>query len=267
MHIRSDTVVRRERLAFINSVTKYPSIPCYHPMGERGIMADAPLSPPAGVPLKATEKIDGCNARIILLNGCYLIGSREELLTHSGDVVHNPSQGIVEALRDTADRLLMSFQGPQIQVIYGEVYGGKVGANAKNYGGAVGFRVFDILTLSEKTISELDRKSPSEIAAWRDGGGQRFMEDSDLEELCEMLRLPMVPEGDTLAGLPTSQADTLDWLRGYSGLTQAATDGQSGPAEGIVVRTEDRSWIVKIRREDYEKAARRKPLAPAPGNA
>lgn len=259
-----DTKLLPERLPFINSLTKYPSIPCWHPMGDRGVMADAPLPAPPG-PYICTEKIDGTNARIILMPGCYLIGSREELLTHSGDVVHNPSQGIVEAVRLTADRIHRYHRAavhPTLTVIYGEVFGGKVGQNAKNYGDVVGFRVFDIMHMDTMQLYEKENLSPSQLAAWRDGGGQRFLGDAELTETCERLELPRVPFRSALTSLPQDQAAVLDWLSGYLGVTEATDDPMRGPAEGVVVRTPDRSWIVKVRREDYEKAARRQKWKP-----
>jgi len=51
-----------------------------------------------------TEKVDGCNGRIIILPDGYLIGSREELLHASGDLIFNSDCGIVETLRPVADK-------------------------------------------------------------------------------------------------------------------------------------------------------------------
>ncbi|MFI7515873.1 hypothetical protein ACIBVK_20520 [Micromonospora echinofusca] len=57
-------------------------------------------------PVTLTEKVDGTNARIVgLPGGAYLIGSREELLYARGDLIGNPALGIVDALRDVAERL------------------------------------------------------------------------------------------------------------------------------------------------------------------
>jgi hypothetical protein len=47
-------------LTRLNSLTKYPSIPTFHPLGERGRLLDEHLPVPAE-PLYATEKINGTN--------------------------------------------------------------------------------------------------------------------------------------------------------------------------------------------------------------
>ncbi|WP_197999772.1 RNA ligase family protein [Gimesia chilikensis] len=122
-------------LTKLNSATKYPSIPTYHALGERGALL-AETVDFNGEPLIATEKVDGTNSRIILMpNGCYLIGSREELLHARGDLIHNPALGIVETLKPTADRIVETVSTPAdvITVVYLETYGGKTTAAAKQY--------------------------------------------------------------------------------------------------------------------------------------
>ena len=57
--------VRTVDLGRLNSITKYPSIPTYHPMGDRGELRDGPL--PFRGTVIATEKVDGTNSRVILL--------------------------------------------------------------------------------------------------------------------------------------------------------------------------------------------------------
>ena len=112
-------------LAKLNSATKYPSIPTYHALGEKGALLDETVDFD-GQPLIATEKVDGINSRIILMpDGCYLIGSREELLHARGDLIHNPALGIVETLKQTAERMveLVSTPADTITVVYLETYG------------------------------------------------------------------------------------------------------------------------------------------------
>lgn len=63
-------------------------------------------------PVTLTEKVDGTNSRIIVLpDGSYLIGSREELLYARGDLIGNPALGIVDALRDVAENLRTTASG------------------------------------------------------------------------------------------------------------------------------------------------------------
>jgi hypothetical protein len=65
-------------------MTKYPSIPTYHTLGEKGTLLEETVSFEGEVIL--TEKVDGTNARIILLpDGSFILGSREELLYASLD--------------------------------------------------------------------------------------------------------------------------------------------------------------------------------------
>ena len=132
----------------LNSATKYPSIPTYHSLGDRGSLLEETVSFD-GQPLIATEKVDGTNSRIIVMpDGCYLIGSREELLHAKGDLVHNPALGIVDTLKPAADRISSDYQSPEdtITTVYLETYGGKTTAAAKQYTSnrEFGYRVFDV---------------------------------------------------------------------------------------------------------------------------
>ena len=64
----------------LNSATKYPPIEMYHVLDERGTLTEDLTFGFAG-DVVFTEKVDGTNARIILLpGGDYIIGSREHLL-------------------------------------------------------------------------------------------------------------------------------------------------------------------------------------------
>src|SRR4051794_25742951 len=117
--------VRAVDLGRLNSMTKYPSIPTYHPMGDRGVLGDEPLRFEGRA--IATEKVDGTNSRILLLpDGTYLIGSREELLYARGDLIGNPALGIVDAVRPVAERLVEEVRLPAIAAFYLETYGGNI---------------------------------------------------------------------------------------------------------------------------------------------
>lgn len=87
----------------LNSLTKYPSIPTYHALGERGKLSETIQVNFANQFIIGTEKIDGTNARIICFSDGYVIGSREELLYAKGDLIGNPAMGIVEALKPLAE--------------------------------------------------------------------------------------------------------------------------------------------------------------------
>jgi hypothetical protein len=82
--------VRTVDLDVLNSVTKYPSIPTYHALDpSNGGLLEEPVEYTGQV--IGSEKIDGCNGRIVSLpDHTYLIGSREELLYAKGDLIGNP---------------------------------------------------------------------------------------------------------------------------------------------------------------------------------
>jgi hypothetical protein len=249
-----------EQLRTLNSATQYPSILTYHALGDRGRLTEERTTDFAGAPgLEVTEKIDGTNARIVIPPtelGAPLIGSRTELLHYLGDVIANPAQGIVAAIRSHAAALATALaEADRLVVVFGEVYGGKTASGAKNYStaGAVGFRVFDIARVP---LDVLDR-GVAAAALWRDGGGQQYAPTAELHATADEHGLARVPVLTVEHPLPTSVADTHAWLRALLTESHARLDdtGQGRP-EGVVVRTPDRSSIAKIRFEDYERTAK-----------
>src|SRR5262249_26329407 len=85
-------------LVKLNSMTKYPSIPTYHLLGEKGALLDERVAFAGRV--LGSEKVDGTNGRVIFLpDGCWIVGSREELLLARGDLIGNPALGIADALK------------------------------------------------------------------------------------------------------------------------------------------------------------------------
>lgn len=239
-------------LEALNSATKYPSIPTYHALGERGMLTEQVTQFHGDVIL--TEKVDGTNSRIIRLpDGDWFIGSREEMLTARGDRVSNPALGIVEALRPIADALDGDDAGC-IMVYYLETYGAKIGGQAKQYTGSgnVGWRMFDLAYIPLDVL-DWDREK---IAAWRDGGGQAFATEAVLQRASELEGIELTPRLATVfAGtLPASLALTHGLLNEMLPKTFVALDeGAGGRAEGIVLRTTDRSVIAKARFQDYER--------------
>ncbi|WP_433385140.1 RNA ligase family protein [Micromonospora sp. KLBMP9576] len=252
--------VRTVDLRAINSLTKYPSIPTYHALDPRdgGLLAECVAF--TG-PVTLTEKIDGTNARIVVLpGGAYLIGSREELLYARGDLIGNPALGIADALRDVAERLTVAAADDRITVFHLEVYGGKVTGGSRNYTAErrVGHRLFDVAVLADPAPM-LDWPAPR-ISAWRDGGGQRFLGEADLVGRADALGLPTVPRLATVdaADLPRDLDGTHAFLAGRLPRTLAALDGPAGRGEGLVLRAADRSVIAKARFQDYERTLKRR---------
>lgn len=249
---------RQVDLGRLNSATKYPSIPTYHTLGEKGALLNECVSFPR-IDLIYTEKVDGTNSRIILMpDGCYLMGSREELLYARGDLVHNPALGIVDALRDVAELLTTRFPSrPDIvTVFYLETYGGRITGTSKNYTGEslVAYRLFDACQVD---VSVLE-KSPLQIAGWRESGGQRYFHETELQQCANDAGLLLAPRIAVKKRLPETIAEVHGWLEAAIPHTLVALDETAkGQAEGIVVRTPDRQVIAKIRFEDYQRHRKR----------
>lgn len=244
----------------LNTATKYNSIETYHPLGNRGIPEGEPryVFGAHGQHRLFTEKIDGTNFRAIALpDGSKVIGNRNGLLTAIGDVIHNPAERIVETVREWVEKLPMPGDG-MARIYFGEVYGGSIGQNAKQYTTAktmTGFKIFDVADV--KWIWHVVHNwELADISEARESGAlQHFLPEAAFHfalhdaglGIDDMPRRLMVP--DTL---PTDPAEVYAWLEKVLPTSYAVLDpsGQ-GKAEGIVARTNDRSQILKIRFEDY----------------
>ncbi|AEV86613.1 hypothetical protein ACWT_5596 [Actinoplanes sp. SE50] len=255
----ADFDMRTADLTALNSLTKYPSIPTYHELDPRngGLTETVTVLPG---PVYASEKIDGTNSRLIMLpDGNHLIGSREELLYARGDLIGNPSQGIVASLRTVAENLPdQHLPADTLRVYYLELYGGRIGAQAKNYStrGAIGWRLFDVAEVSG--LAELLTWPAPRIAAWREDGGQTWATE---DELRAVTAFDLAPQLFTMDGadLPADVAGMHAFLGERLPRTLVALDdsGQGRP-EGIVLRTADRSVIAKARFQDYERTLKRR---------
>lgn len=242
----------------LNSLTKYPSIPTHHALDPKnGGLLEEPTVYEGRI--IGTEKVDGTNGRIILLpDGQWLIGSREDLLTARGDIVHNPALGIVDTLRPVAEKAATIGAGGfgEILVFFLEVYGSKQLPAWKHYGaGQPAHRLFDVASIDGDMLGwEVER-----IASWRQSGGQEFASERNLWDLAHQIGVDVTPrlfEIDS-SDLP---ADILG-MRAFMGAyrnTLVATSGQPGLNEGIVLRSADRSVISKARFQDYDRTLKRR---------
>jgi len=252
--------VRATDLGVLNSMTKYPSIPTYHTLDPRnGGLLDTTVEI-AGTVL-GTEKVDGTNARIVSLpDGSFLLGSREELLYAKGDLIGNPAQGIVAALRAVAETLA-PVADDVVRVHFLEVYGGKVTAASKQYTGAkkVGFRLFDVAVIDDyRTILSRDAGA---VSSWRDDGGQPYLHEEELAATAKRDGFELTPRLFELAAeeLPRELEQTRAFLAEHLPTTLSALDGEAGgQPEGIVLRTPDRAVIAKARFQDYDRTLRRR---------
>ncbi len=250
--------LRSADLDRLNSLTKYPSIPTFHALGAKGVLTEECL--PFSGPVLLTEKIDGTNTRVVVFpDGRYVIGSRSELLHARGDLIANPALGIVDAVREVAERLVDAARSDALVAFYGEVYGGKVTGASKQYTGArrVGFRLFDVV----RTDGFVDRlgDEPEAIAGWRNGGGQTFVGEDELQALAERFELELTLRIARVDALPTSVEDAAAFLEEHIPKTRSALDGEAGgQPEGLVARTLDRSVIAKLRFVDYRRTLKRR---------
>jgi len=254
--------IREIDLRRLNSLTKYPSIPTYHSIGEKGRLLDKLEVSFEGEPeIIVTEKVDGTNARVILLpDKNFLVGSREELLHYHGDIIANPVLGIVDAIRPSFGawaRLANHVQDDDyVTVYFGEVFGSGVGNASKHYTGEglTGFRLLDVFSIDD--LRKKLQQTPEQIALWRDRGGQKFIDEQAFQFVSRDF-MPTAPRLKVTRPLPTSIVDTFEWLMEVMPRSLCMLDpkGTAKP-EGVVVRTPDRRKIAKIRYEDYERTAR-----------
>ncbi|MER7281461.1 RNA ligase family protein [Dactylosporangium sp. NPDC000244] len=251
--------LRTADLRALNSLTKYPSIPTYHELDPRdGVLLESATAFPGDV--IATEKVDGTNSRIVLLpDGGYLIGSREEFLHARGDIVANPALGIVEQLRPLAERL--ASRG-SLRVYYLELYGGKIGGAARQYTAdpaRFGRRLFDVVLLDDWATALT--WAPPAISAWRESGGQPFATEEQLVALAADADVELTPRLFRTDSLPEPIAGMRALLAERLPETLVGLDGAKGRAEGIVFRAPDRKVIAKARFQDYARTAKRRPTA------
>jgi hypothetical protein len=254
----------------LNTATKYPSIPTYHKMLDRGLLGSERVAFPASEEVLVYEKIDGCNGRLTVLpNGDWLLGSREEWLTCDGDRLANPALGMAEALSPFVKKLaygLFSFVPEDtVYTAYFELYGGRETGSWRHYATepTPSIRFFDVSSVSCAQITG-DREA---LSRWRDQGGQTFLKVEDAAMIAISLGVGIAPFlGPVVGQLPTTHAETLAFLVQVAPHTRCSLDDTSrGKAEGVILRTRSRSVIAKLRFEDYERTLRRvakeKPVA------
>ena len=248
----------------LNSLTKYPSIQTYHEI-DRGCLKENLTDNEGFGPetVYITEKVDGTNGRILIYNGDYIIGSREELLYRKGDTFGNPSQGIVDIMKPYAEHIVKQFENDnRLHVFYGEVYGSNInGAKQYTKHRNSNVRFFDIIQFDEDFEALMD-KPIEHISLWRDHGGQPFIDILNFRDAMIDLGYTdnMVPAigRDSGANIPTNRAETYEWLKQFED-TYATIDTEkfAGRAEGVVIRNSSRTMIRKIRFEDYEKTLKK----------
>ena len=239
----------------INTLTKYPSILTLHKFGERGRLTHDLTTNITEEIMFASEKIDGTNVRIICYGDEFLVGSRNNILHYSKDFYWDESLGIVNQFYQ---KKLPTLQTEHLTIIYGELFGGKISANSKDYGKEEhGFRVFDVAVI--KDLSILDN-TIAEISHWRESTRDSTVDDSlqygqefvDIETL-HGYNFDLVPQIEFVLDNFDHQT-VLDALEKYIPKTLVAlTDSARGGTEGVILRNHNRTKIVKLRFEDYRR--------------
>ena len=244
----------------INTLTKYPSILTLHKFGEKGRFTHDITTNIEGETMYASEKIDGTNVRIVCLGDAFLVGSRNKILHYSKDFYWDDSMGIV---KEFYEKNLPTIQSDTLTIIYGELFGGKITANSKDYGKeSLGYRVFDVATIDDLSILD---GSITEISNWRESSLNSSVDDTlkygqgfvDLDTL-KSYNFELVPQIEF--ELPNFEHQTvLDALEKYISKTNVAlTDSARGGTEGVILRNKDRSKIVKLRFEDYRRTLKQR---------
>lgn len=239
----------------VNSLTKYPSILTLHKFGERGKLTEQITTNIEGEKMFATEKIDGTNVRIICWGDEFLIGSRKCILHYSDDFYWDEAMGIVNQFYELKIPVL---QPDYLTVVYGELFGGKITPNSKNYGkDKHGFRVFDIAVLKDLSVLE---ESLNDISNWRERSLDSSVDDTikygqgfvSLDKL-ETYGYDLVPKVEfNLESL--SHEKVLEALNRFIPETRVPlSETAKLKTEGVVLRNFDRTKIVKLRFEDYQK--------------
>ncbi len=202
----------REFLGKLNSATKYPETPTYHTMDKKsGLLEEHEVIDFTDNKVQVTEKLDGTNGRIVVLPGSpaergvvhdpaqWVIGSREELLSCSHDIMINPLLGIVDALNKTAWDLAEHHYNediPGVRVYFFEVFGGNVGSNSRQYTKdkeQFGHRLFDVIEFSPELFEETMSRDREAIAGWRNRGNQPFMGWDDFLRVTQETNVQRVP--------------------------------------------------------------------------
>ncbi len=248
----------------INTLTKYPSILTLHKLGKKNILQNELTTPIDGEKMYATEKIDGTSIRLLFYGNERIVGTRDNLFVYeNSDFVNIPKEffSCVEYVRPFYEKSKWNkrFETDKLTVLFGELYGSNIGQGAKNYGvEKTGFRLFDVAVYNDLSVLDLER---DKISKWREREtengiiyGQNFLKRSEMEsQFADFEFVPLVEFdlGDM------SHKVVLDNLKKFIPNTNVAlSENALRKSEGVVLRNESRSKIVKVRFEDYERTLR-----------
>jgi hypothetical protein len=260
-------------LSKLDTMTKYPSILTYHALGDHktllpGFVQDTGFNDDEMY--YGTEKVDGTNTRIVLLNDDFMVGSRDRLLYRKGQDINNLKNVLAKTvdwdITHTVAEIAKNLSSKNshdncLRIAFGETYGNNITQGSRNYVNdkECAFRLFDLVTEDEETVRKIIDYPIDKIAGWRNHDHQHFVDVDELTSFAEANNLNKTPYLFTIKGneIPKTLNDVLDWLQQFS-KTKAGINA-IGKAEGVVIRSKDRSFIRKLRFEDYEKTLRKYP--------
>lgn len=268
-----DELVEKYGLSKVNSLTKYPSILTYHDIYHGGVLETLTENKafPANSILEMTEKVDGKNSRMIFLDGDYLLGERETIVFAKDDRIRN-SNIISPMLSELYPFIKSGFDDKTeksiLTIIYGESYGYNI-ASKKQYvinSEQRKYRVFDIVQMPMDEVYKILEMDISKIALWRDNMNQPYLSTDKLNDFCKSFaidRTPIIKEIKA-SEIPIDCRETFAWMQSFAKSKSVLDIPENGVipnsmyarAEGVILRTKDRSMIRKLRFEDYQKGER-----------
>lgn len=262
--------------AKLNSMTKYPSILTYHKTAPRGGLLPELTEGEnrADHVLFVTEKVDGANSRIVFFTNedgrikDFFIGSRENMLYVSGDRCFNEDGHIVENILTVAEEIITHAALDDVQLppesivtFYFEHFGGhNNGWKQYTAGDNYGARLFDIKTITYEDANRFLQMNNDQLAGARENDQiGTWYSVGHMLAICGVLGIRHVPYVDTMNGedMPETLRDTYEWLKFFAESHVILDDKALGHAEGVVIRSENRTYIKKIRFEDYQKTERK----------
>jgi RNA ligase len=248
----------------VNTLTKYPSILTLHKLGKKNILQNELTTPVDNEKMYATEKIDGTSIRLLFYGNERIVGTRDNLFVYeNSDFVNIPKEffSSIDYVRPFYEKSKWNkrFETDKLTVLFGELYGSNIGKGAKNYGvEKTGFRLFDVAVYNDLSVLDLER---DKISKWREREtetgiiyGQNFLTRSEMES--QFTDFEFVPLVEFDLG-DRSHKVVLDNLKKFIPNTNVAlSENAFKKSEGVVLRNESRSKIVKVRFEDYERTLR-----------
>ena len=250
-------LIAKYDLKKINTLFKYPSIETYHHLDPKGkyIINKLTASNVLFSELEISEKIDGMNIRIIMYKNDYIIGSRNNLIHYSD---HSQVDRYGYIIEEKINNYLQSYKD-DVTVIFGELFGAEIQNGKSRYADGklkqYDFRIFDAYSINYDQLNELLSQSIDKLSSWREHNNQPWYTSEQLNQLATIV-VPRVPFIKVVDSMPIDANETYEWLKEFKDShvcqTSEGTTKLFKRAEGVVIRNKDRSYIKKLRIDEYE---------------